>query len=397
MMPGMGLPQERTISPVSATEPLDLFKLDNRIVILSVIAAFINAYLCAAVALLTAIYVFANRDKRNAIAALPHSRWIFFFCVPLFAVPMMYGNWLGLAASLVVFVVFVYYFYMSSRMNIGLYNAVMDVSCIISLIYVMIALFQRLLGVVPRSPSTFQNANYYSYALELVMMMSFYRLFTAKDWKHKAFLAVVIAANLMALWATDCRSAWPSVFAGLAVLFAMGKRTRSLLALIAIYVVGIKLALSFPGVFPRLKSLEYAESIRSDIWLDALNCIRTHLLLGSGTLGFYNLTGGPYYHSHNVLLEMLVSYGICGTFLLLSYFALTFRDMAKKYAESPIRQIYALIFACVAVTAVHGIGDVTVMWPQTGMLFVMVLSGAGIRTTENSSSLKVLESLVKPS
>lgn len=395
MMPGIGLPQERIINPVS--EPLDLFGLDNRIVILSVIAAFINAYLCAAVALLTAIYVFANRDKRRAIGELPHSRWIFFFAIPLFAVPLVYGNWLGLAASLVIFVVFVYYFFLSSRMTIGLYNAAIDVSCIISLIYVMIALFQRLLGIVARSPSTFQNANYYSYALELVMMMSFYRLFTAKDWKHKAFLWVVIAANLLAIWATDCRSAWPSIFAGLAVLFAMGKRTRSLLALIAIYVVGIRLALSFPDVFPRLKSLEFAESIRTDIWMDALNCIRTHLLMGAGTLGFYDLTGGPYYHSHNVLLEMLVSYGVCGTLLLLAYFALTFRDMAKKYKESPIKQIYALIFACVAVTAVHGIGDVTVMWPQTGMLFVLVLSGAGIRTTSNNSSLKVLESLVKQS
>lgn len=393
MMPGMGYPPERTIK--LNPEQIDLTGLDTRIVILSVITAFINAYLCAAVALLTTVYACVNRDKRQAIGALPHSRWIFVFSALLVCVPLVYGNWLGLAAGLVIFAVFIYYFFLCTAMTKSLYNAIIDISCIISLVYVMIALFQRLLGVTPRSPSTFQNANYYSYALELVMMMSFYRLYTAKTWKHKAFLLVVIAANLLALWSTDCRSAWPSVFAGLVILFAMGKRTRSLLALIAVYVVGLRLALTFPEFLPRLKSLEYAESIRTDIWLDALNCIRSYPLFGTGALSFYRLTDGPYYHAHNLLLEILASFGICGAFFLIVYFVMIFRDMGRKYVESPVKQIYALIFACVAVTVVHGIGDVTVMWPQTGMLFVLVLSGVGIKPPPSFSPSSVLLSEVR--
>jgi O-antigen ligase len=378
MMPGLGFHTPTRIDK-QAPEQVDLFALDNRIVILSVITAFINAYLCAAVALLTTVYVCVNREKRLRLMSVPHSRWIFLFFVLLFAVPLIYGNWIGLGAGLVIFVIFVYYLFLCTSMNIGLFNAVIDISCIISLIYVAVALFQRLLGVEPRSPSTFQNANYYSYALELVMMMSFYRLYTTRDWKHRAFIALVIAANLLALWSTDCRSAWPSIFAGLAVMFALGKKSKSLLVLIGVYIVGIRLALSFPEIFPRLKSLEFAEAIRTDIWLDALNCVRTHLLFGAGAMGFYFLTGGPYYHSHDLLLEMLVSFGLCGTFFLLTYFYATFRDMARKLRESPLKHVYTLIFACLAVTAVHGIADVTVMWPQTGMIFALILSGAGIK------------------
>lgn len=388
MMPGMGFTPAGT---QQTSEHIDLSGLDDRIVLLSIITAFINAYLCAAVALLTAIYVFVNREKRLAIRAVPHSRWLFMFFILLFAVPPLYGNWIGLGAGAAICVIFIYYLFLCTRMNVGLYNTVIDVSCIISLIYVIVALCQRLLGVAPhsRSPSTFQNANYYSYALELVMMMSFYRLHTARDWKHRAFMVLVIVANLVALWTAGCRSAYPSIFAGLIVLFALNRQTKSLLALIFIYIAGIKLALSFPTIFPRLQSLEFAEAIRTDIWLDALKGIQSHLLFGAGAMGFYHLTGGPYYHAHDLLLELLVSFGLCGTFFLLVYFGSTFNDMVKKYRGSTMKPVYALIFACLAVTAVHGIADVTVMWPQTGMILAMILSGAGIQTKSLNSGVLI--------
>jgi O-antigen ligase len=360
------------------------FDFDVKIVILSVITIFINAYLCAAVALLTTVYVLISREKRVGIMAVPHSRWIFLFSILLFAVPPIYGNWLGLAAGLAFFVIFVFYLYLNTLMTEGLFNAVIDLSCIISLIYVLIALFQRLLGGDPRSPSTFENANYYSFALELIMMMSLYRLSTAKTLTHKAFIVLVIVANTLALWTADSRSAWPAIFVGLIVLFAMNRQTKSLLGLIAIYVIGIKLALSFPSVFPRLSSLEFAEAIRTDIWLQALEGIKQHLLFGAGAMGFYHLTGGPFYHSHDLLLEMLVSFGIVGTFFLLMYFGATFRDMAKRFRQSPVKKIYALVFACVAVTIIHGIADVTVMWPQTGMLLALVLAGGAIRPSQEN-------------
>jgi O-antigen ligase len=353
--------------------------LDTKIVILSVITIFIDAYLCTAVALLAAAYALANREKRQKILAIPHVRWIFLFSILLFAIPPIYSNWLGLAVGFAIFVIFVFYLYVGTVMTKSLFNAVVDLSCLISLIYVLIALFQRLLGMAPRSPSTFQNANYYSYAIELVMVMSFYRLATARTWNHKAFILLVIAANTLALWTADSRSAWPSVFCGLAAIFVLNHRTKSMLALIGLYIAGIKLALSFPSVFPRLGSLEFAESIRTDIWLQALGGIQTHLLFGAGTLGYRHIVGGQYPHAHNLLLEMLISFGFVGTLFLSAYFIGTLRDIAKRFKASSFKQIYALVLAAIAVTVVHGIGDVTVLWPQTGMLLALILAGGGIK------------------
>jgi O-antigen ligase len=381
-MPGMDFTPNKPAK--SGLDQIGSFDLDTKIVFVSVITIFINAYLCAAVALLTTIYVAANREKRNQIKTIPHNRWIFLFSILLFAVPPIYGNWLGMGAALAIFVIFIYYFFLCAVMTRSLFNAVIDMSLIISLIYVVIALFQRLLGIAPRSPSTFQNANYYSFALELIMVMSFFRLSTAKTWTHKSFIVLVIVANLLALWTADCRSAWPSIFAGLVVLFSMRRMTKSLLALIFIYIVGIKLALSFPAIFPRLNSLEFAEAIRTDIWLTALKGIWQHLLFGAGAMGFYHLTGGPYYHAHDLLLEMLASFGLLGTFFLVAYFGSILIDLAKRFKDSPLKGIYSLVFACIAVTLVHGIGDVTVMWPQTGMLLALILAGGAIKPSPDN-------------
>jgi O-antigen ligase len=383
MLPGMEFPPHRPIK--SSFDQLGSFDFDTKIVFFSVITIFINAYLCAAVALLTTVYVLTNKEKRMLLLNVPHKRWLLLFSILLFAIPPIYGNWVGLGAALAFFVIFIYYLYLCTVMNKNLFIAVIDISFIISLIYVLIALFQKVLGIAVRSPSTFQNANYYSYALELVIMMSFYRLSNARTWTHRAFIVVVILSNLLAVWTTDCRSAWPSIFGGLVVYFIMNKQTKSLLLLIGLYIAGIKLALSFPSIFPRLSSLEFAESIRTDIWLNALKGIWQHLLFGVGAMGYYHLTGGPYFHAHDILLESLCSFGLLGTFFVLMYFGATLYDMAKKFRSSPIRDIYALVFACIAVTLVHGIADVTVMWPQTGMLLALILAGGAIKVNSTAS------------
>ena len=154
---------------------------------------------------------------------------------------------------------------------------------------------------------------------------------------------------------------------------------KSLLLLAAFSVAGVMLAFAYPALLPRLTSLGIDEVVREDIWRQALLGIREHPLFGVGALGYAFLTGGPYPHAHDIPLEMLVSFGIAGTLFISAYFAATLRDAAKLFRASPNREIYALVFAAAAVTLVHGIGDVTVLWPQTGMLLALALAGGAVR------------------
>lgn len=364
--------------------PVTLNDLDSRIIVLATVSVFINVYLCGAVALLSVAYALANREKRLMITGIAHVRWLALFSLLALIVPMIYGNWLGLAVSAAIITIFIFYLYLCTVMTEGLFKAVVDISCMISLIYVIIALFQRMLGLTARSPSTFQNANYYSYALELVMMLSFYRLSTVKKRGHKAFLIIVILANISALCMADSRSAWPAIFGGLLVLFILNKKTISLLVLIGIYALGIKLALSFPAIFPRLDNIDIASFVRTNIWMEAINGIKQYPVFGVGGMGYYYLSSTKeFFHSHNILLESLISYGITGTFFLAAYFILTFRTVFRRYRENRQNAIYPLVFAVVAVTAIHGLTDVTVLWPQTGMLLVMILAGGSFNSNNS--------------
>jgi O-antigen ligase len=364
--------------------------LDTKIMILSAIAVFIHAYLCMAVALLAAVYALANGEKRGKIAALPHILWMALFIALLFIVPPVHSNWLGLAAALAMFIIFVFYLYVKTVMTKGLFNAVADLCCLISLIYVLVALVQRLFGIETRSPSTFENANYYCYAMELVMLLSFYRLSTARTKAHKAFMLLVIASTIVALWSTNSRSAWPSVFCGLFVFFAASGMKKSLLALTGAAAVAATLFLAHPFIFPRFDTLKPDEGIRMDIWKQAFQAFGQHPLFGAGALGFHHVTGGPYPHAHDLLLEMLASFGLVGTFVLSVYFGMALLGMAKRFRTSPVRRIYALVFAAVAVTLVHGVVDVTVMWPQTGMLLALILAGGNVQAEEAKAAIPVM-------
>ena len=353
--------------------------IDSRIVILAAVSVFIHAYICGAVALLATVYALANPEKRKQILYIPHIRWLAFFAILTLIVPVVYGNWLGLAVGAAIIVILIFYLYLCTVMNEGLFNTVADLACIISLIYFLIALFQRILGLSPRSPSTFQNANYYSFAMELAMMLFFYRLTTAKTRSHKAFVLFVIAATVAALFMADSRSAWPTIFGGLFVYFILNRKMLNLLILIGVYIGGIRLALSFPAIFPRLDSFDIAGFIRTNIWLETLNYIKQYPLFGTGAMGFLHLsTVHKFYHSHNLLLELLVSFGVAGTVFLGAYFMLTFRNMYRVFKLDRKQVIYPLVFAAVTVTAIHGLVDVTVLWPQTGILLALMLAGGGV-------------------
>ncbi len=357
--------------------------LDGKIIILAVVSIFVHAYLCGAVALLAVAYALLNQNLRAQIAATPHLRWLALFAILAIAVPFIYGNWIGLAVAAGILIVLLFYLYLRCVMTKELFHAAVDVACIISLVYFFIALFQRVLGLAPRSPSTFQNANYYSYALELVLMLAFYRLSSAKTKGHKAFLVVVTVATIAALFMANSRSAWPAIFGGLFVFFVMRRKTKSLLVLIAIYAIGIKLALSFPAIFPRLDSIDIAKFIRTSIWMEALEGIRQHWLFGVGAMGYFHLSDvQKYYHAHNMILEALISFGMTGTLFWGAFFFLTFRDGWRRFRVSAQSAITPLIFAVVAVTAIHGLTDVTILWPQTGILLMLILAAQEITKKE---------------
>lgn len=79
-------------------------------------------------------------------------------------------------------------------------------------------------------------------------------------------------------------------------------------------------------------------------------------------------------HAHNLLLDLLVNFGVVGAGLLLAYLAVNLAGIVRMYFSGAERSKSALALSVLATVLVHGLVDATVCWPQTAILVVAVIS-----------------------
>ena len=371
---------------------------DGFIVFALVFSAFINVYVASAVALLTVIHVLTTEEKRRVLLETPHLAWLAPFLLLLVTVPLLNENWASLGLGLAITGFFVIYLYFSNVMNRIIFEQALDLACLLSLVCAVVAVAYKLSSSEDfvRSMATFQNANYYGYAIELVLFIAIHRLSTAKSKGQRRFYYATLFLNIAALWATDCRSAWLSVLAGLAVFFLLQRQWKALIALLSSYALLIAAVFTLPVLFPRMGYLDMSMDTRVDIWLSAWRGFLQHPLFGTGPLTYYAISGGKYMHAHNMYLETLLTTGFVGMLSLGAYFFHLVRDAVRQYRAGRQRGTLALLFAICAATMVHGLLDFTALWPQTGILLCCLLASTGLMRRPASLRLVYSRGQEKP-
>ena len=114
-----------------------------------------------------------------------------------------------------------------------------------------------------------------------------------------------------------------------------------------------------------------------------MDAIKKSPLFGYGFLAF-NLLNGNYPeafaapHTHNILMESFLDFGIIGTALLLPYFVFYFKNLKKCYEYSVNRNTTNLILTLMITTAVHGFIDIVFLWIQTGLILALIMGGLGM-------------------
>ena len=83
-------------------------------------------------------------------------------------------------------------------------------------------------------------------------------------------------------------------------------------------------------------------------------------------------------HAHNFALEPLLSFGIIGSALLLILLWIYFKKVIECKETLNNQKITALILSLCSAVLIHATTDMTLMWIQTGLLYVLVLSAVGI-------------------
>ena len=201
-----------------------------------------------------------------------------------------------------------------------------------------------------------------------MMLAAIINLYFFFEKKSKINFAIFIL-NIITLLLSGSRTALVAVVAGILVLFYFYLKKKYFIGCICLF-IGYIAGVYFGRVpFLRLDSLGEYFKLRKDIIKIALRIFKkTNLLYGHGNFYYYKYTNYVYPHSHNVLVESLLSYGLLGTAALSGVFLKYLYEVMKGNKRNTLK--VALLIG----TVVHNSADFTIFWIQTVLLFILAFS-----------------------
>ena len=209
------------------------------------------------------------------------------------------------------------------------------------------------------------NPNYLGSIMMLAAIINLYFFFEKKSKENFA----IFILNIVTLLLSGSRTALAAVVAGILVLFYFYLKKKYFIGCICLF-IGYITGVYFGRVpFLRLDSLGEYFKLRKDIIKIALRIFKkTNLLYGHGNFYYYKYTNYVYPHSHNVLVESLLSYGLLGTAALSGVFLKYLYEVMKGNKRNTLK--VALLIG----TVVHNSADFTIFWIQTVLLFILAFS-----------------------
>jgi O-antigen ligase len=241
---------------------------------------------------------------------------------------------------------------------------------------------------------TFSNPNYFSYALELFLVLAlalFYHVWEGKT-RNKVILSFI--AGLFCLYFTGSRTGIIAFMVGLTIfLFSMSEKGM-LSAAFALIALLLAMAAVFPervvdilsGIIPRSALYIRGFENRFEIWNIAIRQIRKNPFVGTGlyTYGLYVPVNAPNpikgsVHAHNIFLNFWLETGLTG---VLSFVWILVRSSVfalRALHSSPMRPYLAAGLGIISITVVHGIMDAPLVSSQT-IAFFGIFLGTMCRT-----------------
>lgn len=230
------------------------------------------------------------------------------------------------------------------------------------------------------------NANYYGALIVFTLILSATHitkkgaeLGSAKRWYELPRWAwtVIFALNLFALMYCRSRSSLLA-FMVCAFVYMILDRHMILAALCCVGFLGVwAIGYRYPDLFNWSNSLTYIFAERVTIWRSAWSSYigsPRSVLIGRGPMTYYFVKDSEglfsAHHAHNILFDTLINVGAVGTVL----YALLLADMlsASFKAMKSGRGEWLVSVVVIAEVLIQGVADVTIMWMQTGVMFMLL-------------------------
>lgn len=335
------------------------------------------------------------------------SYFILFFCALLAIVSLFYQNYLGILVTVGILMLGSFAVYYRQHISAESFEFFMDTTLILSLVAALVAIiqyfiilhrfnidgFELIIFNTPKNrvDSFYFNANYYAMMIEFWVGIAFYKILRLTQEEHVNFkkiggYCIIILINLFTLVLSGCRTAWPAMLAGLAImlLFAHFYKLFGLIATGGMASAGF--LFTHKSYIPRASNITKYLGVRQKIWRAALASIKDHPLFGEGPLTYMHIwkqyNGHNTQHAHNIFLDPPLSFGIVGILMILPYFISCIKRTYITYKLHKNDTLVALIIGLIVMTYIHGLLDYTIFFIQTSFTLFMVISSFDIYREE---------------
>lgn len=368
---------------------------------------FLPFYITLIVHAIELIILLKRGELVEAYKNTKASYFILFFCALLAIVSLFYQNYLGILVTVGILMLGSFAVYYRQHISAESFEFFMDTTLILSLVAALVAIiqyfiilhrfnidgFELIIFNTPKNrvDSFYFNANYYAMMIEFWVGIAFYKILRLTQEEHVNFkkiggYCIIILINLFTLVLSGCRTAWPAMLAGLAImlLFAHFYKLFGLIAAGGMASAGF--LFTHKNYIPRASNITKYLGVRQKIWRAAIASIKDHPLFGEGPLTYMHIwkqyNGHNTQHAHNIFLDPPLSFGIVGILMILPYFISCIKRTYITYKLHKNDTLVALIIGLIVMTYIHGLLDYTIFFIQTSFTLFMVISSFDIYREE---------------
>ena len=368
---------------------------------------FLPFYITLIVHAIELIILLKRGELVEAYKNTKASYFILFFCALLAIVSLFYQNYLGILVTVGILMLGSFAVYYRQHISAESFEFFMDTTLILSLVAALVAIiqyfiilhrfnidgFELIIFNTPKNrvDSFYFNANYYAMMIEFWVGIAFYKILRLTQEEHVNFkkiggYCIIILINLFTLVLSGCRTAWPAMLAGLAImlLFAHFYKLFGLIA--AGGMASASFLFTHKSYIPRASNITKYLGVRQKIWRATLASIKDHPLFGEGPLTYMHIwkqyNGHNTQHAHNIFLDPPLSFGIVGILMILPYLISCIKRTYITYKLHKNDTLVALIIGLIVMTYIHGLLDYTIFFIQTSFTLFMVISSFDIYREE---------------
>lgn len=358
---------------------------DNIVIYLAFLSAFTHYIVPVIYLLFSCAYIFllkknkGNFRKKQIVCLL-------LFAVYSAAIGLFNKNLNGFTYSLGLLLIIYFCVWVKKTVSQKVFEKALSLCCIAGFITSLISITEKiyllLSGFTGKHRSTlyFFNCNYLATILSVVIIICAYKFIFKKA--NRILCLLVAFTCAISIYLTGSLFAWIEVLVGIAVLLRATRRHQLLSVLILTFVTVCTVLYFVPEIIPRPQDIVATTNNRVGIWKISFDTFKKTPIFGQGFMTYKhvlpNYPGGyKTSHSHNIIIESLMDFGIIGSTILSVYIVGFFKKLfICRNAQSKIcfsSLILALLFGLLA----HGTTDLTFIWTQTGLLYALLMCGIG--------------------